>query len=100
TVDARFAVRGTHAAPDVVGVAIDPRTLTTLGRFPFSRVHHARVIRRLAKAGAKVIAYDVQFTEEGPDRDADEQLVLAVDDAPRIVLGTSEVGDHGQTNIF
>ena len=32
-------------------VAIDPRTLTRLDRFPFSRVHHARVIRRLRQGG-------------------------------------------------
>jgi adenylate cyclase len=100
TVDARFAVRGDRAAPDVVVVAIDPRTLTRIGRFPFSRVHHARVIRRLTAAGARVIAYDVQFTEQGPSAAADNALVEAVDRAPRIVLGTPEVGSKGQTNVL
>jgi adenylate cyclase len=100
TVDARFAVRGTHAAPDVVIVAIDPRTMTELRRFPFRRTHHASVIRQLTKAGAKVIAYDVQFTEQSPDAEADNALVRAVDAAPRIVLGTSEVGSRGETNIL
>ncbi|HEV7806738.1 MAG TPA: adenylate/guanylate cyclase domain-containing protein [Solirubrobacteraceae bacterium] len=100
TVDARFGIRGAHAAPDVVVVAIDPRTMTQLKRFPFRRTHHASVIRQLTKAGAKVIAYDVQFTEQSPDAEADNALVLAVEAAPRIVLGTSEVGVHGETNIF
>jgi len=100
TVDARYAVRGTHAAPDVVVVAIDPRTLTEIGRFPFSRAHHARVIRRLTRAGAQAIAYDVQFTEQGPSVAGDNALVDAVDRAPRIVLGTSEVGDAGATNVL
>jgi adenylate cyclase len=100
TVDARFAVRGTHAAPDVVVVAIDPHTLTRLKRFPFSRTHHARVVRRLARAGARAIAYDVQFTEEGPSAAADNALVDAVDSAPRIVLGTSEVAEDGSTNVL
>lgn len=100
TVDARFAVRGTHAAPDVVVVAIDPRTMTELRRFPFRRTHHASVVRQLTKAGAKVIAYDVQFTEPSPDAEADNELVRAVQAAPRIVLGTSEVDARGKTNIF
>jgi adenylate cyclase len=99
TVDARFSVRGEHAAPDVVIVAIDPQTLTSIGRFPFSRVHHARVIRRLRRAGAKVIAYDVQFTERTTTA-ADNALIDEVDAAPRIVLGTSEVGTRGEANIF
>jgi len=100
TVDARFAVRGTHAADDVVLVAIDTKSLTQLKQFPFSRKHHARVIRQLTKAGAGAIAYDVQFTEPSADLDADDALVEAIDAAPRIVLGTSEVGTRGETNIL
>ncbi|HEX4345008.1 MAG TPA: adenylate/guanylate cyclase domain-containing protein [Solirubrobacteraceae bacterium] len=100
TVDARFAVRGDRAAPDVVVVAIDPRTLTQIGQFPFSRVHHARVIRRLVADGARVVAYDVQFTERGPSVAADNALVRAVAAAPRIVLGTSEVGRDGSTDVL
>ena len=41
-------------------VGIDDQTLTAPGHiFPFSRKFHAQVIRNLAKADAKVIAYDV-----------------------------------------
>ena len=100
TVDARFAVRGTHDAPDVVVVAIDPGTLTKRGPWPLSRSDHARVIRRLTRARARAIAYDVQFTEPGPDGEADNALFRAVDRAPRIVLGTSEVAEDGTTSIL
>ncbi|MEY2516789.1 MAG: adenylate cyclase, partial [bacterium] len=100
TVDARFGVRGTHAAPDVVVVAIDPKTLTAIGPFPFSRSYHARVIRSLTRAHAGAIAYDVQFTEPGTDAEADNALYDAVDRAPRIVLGTSEVTSDGRTSIL
>jgi adenylate cyclase len=100
TVDARYAIRGTHKAPDVVLVAIDTKSLTEIGRFPFHRSHHARVIRQLTKAGAGAIVYDVQFTEPSDDAAADNALVEAVDAAPRIALGTSEVGAGGATNIF
>ncbi len=100
TVDLRYAVRGGHEARDVALVAIDAKSLTEIGRFPFSRTHHARVIRQLTKAGAGAIVYDVQFTEPSADADADNALVEAVDAAPRIVLGTSEVSDDGATNVL
>ena len=100
TVDARFSLRGEHEARDVVVVAIDSKTLTEIGRFPFRRTRHANVIRRLTRAGARVIAYDVQFTEPSGDDEADNALVTAADRAPRIVLGTSEVGPQGESNVF
>lgn len=101
TVDARYAVRGTHSAPDVVVVAIDPHSLQQIGRFPFNRRRHAQVITRLRRAGARVIAYDVQFTEQGPDVRADNALIRAVAAAaPRIVLATSEVGRSGEVNVL
>ena len=100
TVDTRFAVRGGHATPDVTLVAIDTKSLTEIRQFPFSRTHHARVIRRLTRAGAGAIVYDVQFTEPSADPDADSALIEAIDDAPRIVLGTSEVGERGESNVL
>ena len=100
TVDARFSVRGEHAAPDVVVVGIDARTFSAVKRFPFARTLHARVIDRLRRAGAKVVAYDVQFTEPSGDDEADNALVEAAGRAPRIVLSTTEVGEGGASNVF
>ena len=100
TVDARFAIRGQHAAPDVVVVGIDAKTFGEVRRFPFRRTLHARVIDRIRRAGARVIAYDVQFTEPSGDDSADNALVEAADRAPRIVLSTTEVGEDGATNVF
>lgn len=100
TVDVRFSVRGGHEAPDVALVAIDADSITRISQFPFNRRHHARVIRQLTKAGAGAIVYDVQFTEPSGDDAADNALIEAVADAPRIVLGTSEVGDDGSANVL
>lgn len=100
TVDARFSVRGEHAAPDVVVVGIDARTNSTVARFPFRRTVHARMIDRLRRAGAKVIVYDIEFTAPSGDVRADNALIRAVDRAPRIVLSTTEIGAGGATNIF
>ena len=100
TVDARFAVRGEHAAPDVVVVGIDAKTFQTVRRFPFRRTLHARVIDRIRRAGARAIAYDVQFTEPSGDDGADDALVEAAGRARRIVFSTTEVGDGGSSNVF
>src|SRR3954467_6040593 len=74
TVDARFSVRGAEKPPpDVVFVKIDDDTFNHYPKqpFPFRRGMHGRVIRNLSEAGAKVIAYDVQFTEPSafPEQD-------------------------------
>jgi adenylate cyclase len=101
TVDARFDVRGAQPPPsDVVIVGLDQRAIDVEGKFPIDRERHANVIRALTEAGAKVIAFDVQFTEPGPDEKSDEALFEAVHDAPSTVFATTEVGDGGETQIF
>ena len=69
TVDQRFRIRGDQPPPeDLVFVKIDDETFNELGtKFPLPRVTHADVIGNIAADGAKTIAYDVQFTEPGPD---------------------------------
>jgi adenylate cyclase len=96
TVDARFAVRGDEPAPSSVAVVgIDAQTLRELNiRWPFPRTVHARVIDRLRAAGAKVIAYDVQFSELTTEA-ADLALYDAIDRAGNVVLGTSETDADG-----
>ncbi len=102
TVDTRFSIRGTQAAPgDLAVVQVDATTFDQLGRqWPFPRHLHAQLIDRLRRDGARVIAYDVQFTEETVPRE-DNALIRAVDRAyGRVVLSTTEVDAHGHTNIF
>jgi adenylate cyclase len=102
SVNMRFDVRGERPAPDVVVVAIEDVTLDVpRARWPLNRQWHAQVIRQLAKSGAKVIAYDVQFTEPSGNDDADTALILATRAAaPRIVMATTEVSADGSTRIF
>src|SRR6478672_10535156 len=66
TLDTRFEVRGDQPVPKGVAVvAIDARTFSERpnDRWPFLRRRHAKAIQILKEAGAKVIVYDVQFTE-------------------------------------
>ncbi len=104
SVDARFDVRGKQSPPPgIVIVDLDDKTLNSTDpptRLPINRARHAKVIEELTKAGAGVIAYDFQFTEESDDIDADNALVQAVADSPKVVLGTADVNDDGTTNIF
>lgn len=101
TVDLRFHVRGTQSPPaDVVLVAIDDASIGRVNTWPFPRGLHAQVIDRLDAAGAKVIAYDVQFTEPSGDPAQDDQLIRATRRAGDVVLATTEVDDHGRTRIF
>jgi adenylate cyclase len=101
TVDARFAVRGDLGPPaDIAIVGIGEQSFTELGeQWPFPRSLHAEAISRLSGDGARVIAYDVQFTE--PSNPADDQaLADAIAGAGSVVLATTVVDDRGRTNVF
>lgn len=101
SVDARFSVRGTQERPeDIVVVGVDDVTFNDLRvQWPFPRSLHARVIDQLREAGAKAIAYDVQFTEETTPKQ-DFALFEAVGRAAGVVLSTTEVEPDGSTNVL
>ncbi|GLS04006.1 hypothetical protein GCM10007860_11520 [Chitiniphilus shinanonensis] len=63
-------MRMTERAPDprIAVIAIDQQSLDNIGRWPWSREVHARLIDKLAAGGAKVIASTVFFTEPQQDR--------------------------------
>ncbi|WP_246783119.1 CHASE2 domain-containing protein [Wohlfahrtiimonas chitiniclastica] len=49
---------------DIVMIVIDDKSIRTLEKiWPWPRAYHAGLIRELTKMGAKVIAYDILFTE-------------------------------------
>jgi adenylate cyclase len=106
TVDARFSIRGTEAQPRSLAVVqIDDITFSDFNtrglhvRYPFPRRLFARVIDRLHDDGAKVIAYDIQFTEQTTEAE-DNALVEAVANARNVVLATTEVDENGHTGVF
>ncbi len=75
------------ASEDVVIIAIDDRSLARLGRWPWSRAQHARLIDKLTDAGARAIALDLILAE--PDRvdpDGDEKLAQALARNGHVVL--------------
>jgi adenylate cyclase len=101
TVDTRFSIRGAQDRPDdIVVVKIDDTTFNQLElQWPFPRHIHAQMIDRLSEAGARAIAYDVQFTEPTVPRE-DNALIRAVQRADAVVLSTTEVNERGESKVF
>lgn len=82
SVDFRFQLRGSRPAnPDIVVVAIDEASIAKLGRWPWPRSYHGKIIRDLAAAGAKSIAFDVLYTERDEQNPAsDANLASAAEE--------------------
>jgi adenylate cyclase len=83
-------------SPNIVIAGIDDSTLETYGRWAdWPRSLHAQAIDNLRQAGAKVIGFDVVFTDSSPD---DEMLATAMAEADNVVLaavGTQLVSQTG-----
>lgn len=100
TVDARFALRGPVPAPGLAIIDINDESIRRIGRWPIRRSWHARAVDRLRQAGARVIAYDVQFSEASDFPAADRALYRALARAPgRTVLSATEVS-RGRHTVF
>jgi adenylate cyclase len=101
TVDARFELRGERPPGDLVVVGIDDVTFDTFDeRYPFSRNRFAAALENVAADEPRVIAYDIQFTEQSNDARADNRLIEAARAAGNVVFSTTEVGEHGESNVF
>lgn len=84
--DGWFTLRGTLPRPDgVVVVAIDTDSEASLGRYPWSREWHARLLRNLHRAGARVVAFDLTFADPFPGPDS--AFRAAIDQTGIAVLG-------------
>jgi adenylate cyclase len=79
TYDLRFkSLRGEIPPDPEIGIiAIDNKSIAELGRFPWSRGQYVRLLDRLSAAGAKVVLFDVFFSE-AENRAIDKALAAAV----------------------
>jgi adenylate cyclase len=104
TLDMRFSLRGKIApGPETVIAAIDEKSINKLGRFPWPRSVWGRVVDQLTEDGAKVVVFDVFFTE--PENvESDDLLQKAIQRNGRVILPVvfdfSETGykESGFTN--
>lgn len=73
--------------PQVVVVAIDPQSLRARPEWPWPRTLHAEALRRLHEAGARAIAFDIDFSTPRPEQ-GDDDFVRAVREAGNVVLAS------------
>lgn len=72
---------------DVIIVAIDQDSLSQLGRWPWSREVHAKLLQRLKTEQPAVIGFDVIFSEpQQSNPNADKALAQAIAESKNIVL--------------
>lgn len=76
--DTMFKMRGPkEVSGDVVVIAIDDETFSALNEtWPFPREYYAKLIENLNQAGARLIVFDVEFTENS-NPESDETLAEA-----------------------
>ena len=91
----------TDTAQKIVIVAIDDSSLGELGRFSsWPRSFHAKLINTLSENGARIIVFDILFSETSPD---DEELAAAIKKAGNVILpyaGTTESKRIDQEEII
>ena len=103
TLDLRFRLLGDQqvASSDIVLVAIDDASLKTLeplvGRWPWPRDVHAVLLQYLERAGARLVVFDLLFTERDaqfPQGDADFGRTIATSGnvLHSIYLGNQDTG--------
>jgi adenylate cyclase len=96
------AAAGQPPAPGIVVVAIDEPSFTEIGMpWPWPRSLHARLVDRLAAAGAKTIAFDIVFDVPAQNPSDDEAFADAVRRAGNVILATDQADvqdrDYGLT---
>ncbi len=88
TLDLRMVSRGPIApGSETVVVAIDEKSISELGRWPWPRTIITQLVDRLKKGGAKTVGFDIVFSE--PDDGANLKTIDAL---------TAEVKKRGITD--
>lgn len=85
TLDLRFHFRGEKPPPsDIIIVAIDEKSISQFGRWPWRRSRHANLIKILKEEKAKIIFFDVFFLEKSDYPEDDQMLFSAVKEAGNV----------------
>jgi len=94
--DAQAKLLPGEAPSQIVLVDIDDESIAALGRWPWPRELHARLIERLTQARAAVIGIDVLFNEsDARDSQGDRRLADAIAEHGQVVLPVAPIGAPG-----
>lgn len=75
----RLLILAAHtASPDILIIAIDEHSLRELGRWPWSRETHARLLEGLAPTAPRAVLLDLFLTEPSTDPREDARLAQAM----------------------
>jgi len=98
-VNTLFNLRGKVMPPDtsIVIVAIDDQSLASLpAKLPYPRAYYVTMLDHLATAGARLVVFDIEFTESGDDGPGEDlALAAAVRRMGKVVLAGKVVLDIG-----
>lgn len=86
-------------SPKISVIAIDQQSLDNLGRWPWSREIHAKMIAQLQQGGAQLIVPTIFFTEPQRDRGLDFLEKLAQQIAANPEAYPAQLNDNLQTAI-
>ncbi len=89
---ARNSLHWHKASGDIVLIKIDDDSLRRVGRWPWSRRHHARLADQLSEAGAKQIFFDLTFSGAGSAAD-DRTFRDAMKRSGRVILAARTHAD-------
>ena len=89
----RNSFRKPNPAPDIAIVMVDEKSISEIGRWPWSRAVMADLVNKVSSGKPKVIGIDIMFTER-ESREIDDRLAAAFKNAGNVVLATPfEVAD-------
>jgi len=80
---------------NIIIVSVDEKSIKEIGRWPWNRDIMAELINKISEGKPKVIGMDIMFSEE-ENRESDEKLAEAIEDAGNIVLATAFIVPTGQ----
>jgi len=95
--DTQMKMARMDAPSQLVLVDIDEESIARLGRWPWPREVHARLVERLTEANVAVIGMDVLFAErDAADPAGDRRLADAIAAHGAVVLPVAPVGGPGR----
>lgn len=104
SINSRFDIRGPLPQDtSIVIIAIDDASFAALPeKWPYPRSYYAKMVENLAKAEARLIIFDIEFTESSTyEPGMDLALAKVVTDVRNVILAgkiVADVGRHGIDN--